>query len=111
MSGDLKAHATSKDMPPLLPGMHEGAAVEFLACLGGASLYGYDPEVDYRKCPLISSSYSQTKIYKSVFEILLRKRCHECKVTTNTLVRPKRHDGTPRLPKARVRECSHSSCK
>jgi hypothetical protein len=56
MSGDLKAHATSKDMPPLLPGMHEGAAAEFLACLGGASLYGYDPEVDYRKWPLISSS-------------------------------------------------------
>ncbi len=49
MSDDLKPHATSKEMPPLLLGMHEGAAVEFLACLGGAYLYGYDPEVDYRK--------------------------------------------------------------
>src|SRR6266496_4236883 len=62
MSSDLKAHATSKDMPPLLPGMHEGAAVEFLACLGGASLYGYNPEVDYRKWPLISSHNRKPKI-------------------------------------------------
>ncbi len=58
MSEELKGHALSKDLPPVLDGMNVEAFIELFKALGGAGQLGYDPDNDYRKILLFSSPMS-----------------------------------------------------
>ncbi|KAI6249581.1 hypothetical protein HI914_01721 [Erysiphe necator] len=49
MTEQLKAKATSTELPPLLDGMDAGAMRELLKTLSAAKSLGYDPENDYHR--------------------------------------------------------------
>lgn len=52
MTAQLKAKATSTELPPVLEGMDTVALDELLRTLSAAKSLGYDPEFDYRRFPL-----------------------------------------------------------